>query len=139
MGVNMTFRGKIQEANIFANQQKYVKYLKPYEVFMANIEAGNAESLSANMIWGVARLVIAFGDNLQDDVFKEKVGQHSARSLSRIAKERNAGTRGYAEAMLDIYNRMMKKGALKWSRLHAITSGSARSGTTNTWHSGTTP
>lgn len=29
------------EANIFANQQKYVKPLTPYEVFVANIEAGN--------------------------------------------------------------------------------------------------
>ena len=29
------------EADIFANQQKYVKALSPYEIFMANIEAGN--------------------------------------------------------------------------------------------------
>jgi len=33
------------EADIFANQQKYVKTLQPYEVFMANIEAGNDEQL----------------------------------------------------------------------------------------------
>lgn len=33
------------EADIFANQQKYVKSLQPYEVFMANIEAGNDEQL----------------------------------------------------------------------------------------------
>ena len=29
------------EADIFANQQKYVKPLTPYEIFIANIEAGN--------------------------------------------------------------------------------------------------
>ena len=33
------------EADIFANQQKYVKSLQPYEVFMANIEAGNEAQL----------------------------------------------------------------------------------------------
>lgn len=33
------------EADIFANQQKYVKPLIPYEVFMANIEAGNDDQL----------------------------------------------------------------------------------------------
>ena len=33
------------EADIFANQQKYVKPLSPYEVFIANIEAGNDQQL----------------------------------------------------------------------------------------------
>lgn len=33
------------EANIFANQQKYVKALTPYEIFQANIEAGNDKQL----------------------------------------------------------------------------------------------
>ena len=33
------------EADIFANQQKYVKSLVPYEVFTANIEAGNNTQL----------------------------------------------------------------------------------------------
>lgn len=33
------------EADIFANQQKYIKRLIPYEIFIANIEAGNDEQL----------------------------------------------------------------------------------------------
>ena len=33
------------EADIFANQMKYVKPLRPFEVFMANIEAGNDKQL----------------------------------------------------------------------------------------------
>ena len=33
------------EADIFANQMKYVKPLVPYEVFMANVEAGNNKQL----------------------------------------------------------------------------------------------
>ena len=38
------------EADIFANQQKYVKSLQPYEVFMANIEAGNEAQLMIRSI-----------------------------------------------------------------------------------------
>ncbi len=34
-----------READIFANQMKYVKPLLPYEIFMANIEAGNDKQL----------------------------------------------------------------------------------------------
>lgn len=34
------------EADIFANQMKYVKALLPYEIFMANIEAGNDKELN---------------------------------------------------------------------------------------------
>ena len=34
-----------QEADIFANQMKYTKALAPYEIFMANIEAGNDKQL----------------------------------------------------------------------------------------------
>ncbi|MGI6156747.1 MAG: DUF6551 family protein, partial [Enterococcus lemanii] len=33
------------EANIFANQLKYTKPLLPYEIFMANVEAGNDKQL----------------------------------------------------------------------------------------------
>lgn len=33
------------EADIFANQMKFVKALKPYEVFMANLEANNQDQL----------------------------------------------------------------------------------------------
>ena len=33
------------EADIFANQMKFVKALQPYEVFMANIEAQNQDQL----------------------------------------------------------------------------------------------
>ena len=34
------------EADIFANQQKYVKPLSSYEIFIANIEAGNDDQLT---------------------------------------------------------------------------------------------
>lgn len=34
------------EADVIANQQKYVKSLAPYEIFMANIGAGNERQLT---------------------------------------------------------------------------------------------
>lgn len=164
-----------QEADIFANQLKYVKPLLPYEIFMANVEAGNDiqliikslvesyglfitsgkapggicavaclefiyhkfgfhvldrtirlsvgtwegddNSLTANMLKGIALLIVAFGDTMKDDVFKEKVGTFSSKEISRTAKERKAGSQGYAEAMLIAYNKKMKA-PLKWSKLY---------------------
>lgn len=152
-----------READIFANQMKYAKALSPYEIFMANIEAGNdkqllikslvesyhlvissrmspggicaiatlegihdkygfhildrtlrlligawegvPKSFSANMLNGTARLVFCYEEELKDDVFKEKLGAVSLKELSRTARERSAGSRGYAEAMLQIYNK----------------------------------
>ena len=41
-GINYVFNG---QHTIFANQMKYVKPLLPYEIFMANIEAGNDKQL----------------------------------------------------------------------------------------------
>ena len=166
-----------QEADVFANQQKYVKKLLPYEIFMANIEAGNdkqliikalvesfdlritgnaapgtvccvstleeiynkygydvlqralrlcvttwegePDSLTANILRGITRLIYAFGDDLKDEIFKEKVGRCSAREISRLARERKAGSVGYAEAMLIQYNRKNgNNAALKWAALY---------------------
>lgn len=153
-----------------------VRPLKPYEIFMANIEAGNEQqlvikrlvesyslsigptkaygmicavatleriytkygyhvldrtlrlcvgtwegdidSLGANVLAGVARMVVAFGDQLRDETFKERVGFMSVRQLSRIAKERGAGSLCYAEAMLVAYNRKCKY-TLRMTKLHS--------------------
>ncbi len=164
------------EADVFANQQKFVKGLAPYEIFMANIEAenetqmaikslvesygltisktkapgmicavsslefiykkygfhvldrsirlcvgaweGETGSLSSGILKGIAILIAAFGDGLRDDVFKEKVGAYSSREISRLAKERKAGSMGFAEAMMIAYNRKVKKG-LSWAKLYS--------------------
>ena len=168
-----------QEADIFANQLKYVKPLLPYEIFIANVEAGNDDqliikslvesyglsisnrkipngicavacleyiyrsfgfhvldrtlrlcigtwegdynSLSSNMLKGIAQLIVAFGDLLKDDIFKEKVGTFSAKDIGRTAKERKAGSLGYSESMLLAYNKKTKA-PLKWSKLYKIKS-----------------
>lgn len=156
------------EADVFANQQKCVKPLSPFEIFLANIEAenelqtaikalvesygltigkakgpgvicavssleliyrnhgfhvldrtlrlcagtweGEPNSLCSGILKGIAKLVIAFGDDLKDDVFKEKVGSYSSRDICRTARERKAGATGYAEAMLIAYNYKSRRG-----------------------------
>lgn len=172
------------EADIFANQQKYVKPLLPYEIFMANIEAGSdkqliirdlvesyglkissktapghicavatlesiydrygyhvldrvlrlmvgtwegvTQSLSANMLNGLARLVYAYGDNLKEDMFKDKLSRISIKELVRSASERRVGSLGFAEAMLIFYNKKTHATALKWDLLYATKMGKGR-------------
>jgi len=167
----------MHEADIFANQQKFVKKLSAYEIFVANIEAdsdnqiivkkivescglkitstrclggicavtcleqifenhgyhvldrtlklvvntweGDMVSLAANMIRGIAYLVVVFGDSLRDEAFAERVGSISAREIVRTAKDRRAGSLGYAEALLNVYNKKTKAG-LSMQKLYEL-------------------
>ena len=150
------------EADIFANQMRFVKSLQPLEIFMANIEAGNDEqiiirdlvesfgltigsqkahgvicaiatvesiyrdygyhvlsrvlrliigawegdcnSFSGSIMKAVAKLVVVYKNVLDDEVFKERLGAVSLKTLARTAKERRPGMLGYAEAMVIEYN-----------------------------------
>ena len=79
---------------------------------------GESASLTSSMLRGVALLIITFEDSLKDDVFAERVGTISAREIARTAKERRAGSIGYAETMLLMYNKKTKS-TLSMTRLHA--------------------
>lgn len=167
------------EADIFANQMKFVKRLQPYEIFKANVEAGNdvqliiqglvesyglkigskrtpgvicavttleniyltygyhvlsrvlrlivgtwegdINSFSSNMLNAVARLVTAFDETLNDELFKDRVGNISVKQLVRAAKDRQPGSAGLAEAILAEYNGKKKNpaGRLSISKLRA--------------------
>ena len=61
-------------------------------------------SLSANFLKAIARIIAVFGGALREDIFKEHVGRCSVKSIIRTAKERRPGVLGYAEAMLIAYN-----------------------------------
>lgn len=151
-----------EEAHIFADQQKHVKNLVPYETFIAHIEAGDEKqkmieatvksyglnitnsqaingicaistlekiydrygqkildstlrlaiatwegetnSLSGNVLMGIAKILVAYGDSLREDVFKDHVGKMSVKSIIRTARERRPGALGYSEAMMLAYN-----------------------------------
>ena len=57
------------------------------------------------MLNGVARVISTFGDSLKDDLFIERVGKVSIKELARTAKDRRAGSLGYAEAIVIFYNK----------------------------------
>ena len=81
---------------------------------------GDENSFSANILNGITRLVYTFGDQLNDEVFKERVGALSIKQLVRMSKERCPGSMGYAEAMLLEYNGKKKNISqrLSMNKLH---------------------
>ena len=161
------------EADIFANQMKYVKNLQPLEIFNANIEAKNEEQLiikdlvesyglkiggkkepgdiyavsalqnifrkynyhvldrtlsiiiatwegdsysfSANILNAVAKLIVTYKEELDDEIFKDRLGSISIRQLIREAKDFHAGSLGFAEAMVIEYNGKKKNAENKLS------------------------
>ena len=154
------------EAHVFADQQRYVKTLVPYEIFMAHIEAqdqkyliirdlvesydleiantkapgticavstleqiydnfgyhvldrtlrlcvgtweGEINSFSGNILNAIARMVVIYGDAMDDEVFRDHVGKYTVKTIGRTAKDRRPGALGYAEAMLIAYNAKCK-------------------------------
>lgn len=77
---------------------------------------GEVDSLSSNILKGIAKLIVAYGDNLNDEQFVDRLSKVSVRELIRTAKDRHAGTQGYAEAMLLQYNKRLKY-PLRWTSL----------------------
>ena len=70
---------------------------------------GEPISLTSGMLKGIAMLISAYGDSLDDETFKEHVGKYSAKAISRNAKDRRPGTIGFAEALVIVYNGQKKK------------------------------
>ena len=162
---NLTYE---EEAHIFAEQQKHVKALIPYEMFVAHVEAGDNKqvminylinsvyhlkiantykpgsicavsaleyiydkygyeildrtlrltlgtwegdrvSLTSGILKGVAQVIAAYGDSLNEEIFKDHLGRVSAKAISRTARDRRPGTIGFAEALVLVYNGKTKK------------------------------
>ena len=80
---------------------------------------GESKSYSANMLYGVSRLICSYGDTLNDEIFKEKLGRISIRELSRTARDRRAGSLGYSEAMVIEYNKKNAAHALRFEQLYS--------------------
>ena len=69
---------------------------------------GEMYSLSGNTLNAVARLIAAYGDALNEETFKERLGLVSMKTIIRTARERRPGSLEYAEAMLVFYNKKCK-------------------------------
>ena len=82
---------------------------------------GDSNSFSANIMNDVAKLCVVFKDQLNDEVFSEKLGAVSIKQLTRTAKERRPGSMGFAEAMVIEYNGKKKTtaGKLFLNKLYA--------------------
>jgi hypothetical protein len=79
---------------------------------------GEPKSFTANMLKGLARFLNAYRDRISDDMFKDKLGEVSIKELTKTAKERRAGSLGFAEAMLIVYNKRLKP-PLPWNDLYS--------------------
>ena len=66
----------------------------------------------------IAKTFLFYASAMIQTMFVEKVGRFSAKDISRTAKERRAGSLGYAEAMLLAYNRKMRY-PLRWGKLYS--------------------
>ncbi len=156
------------EAHVFAEQQKHIKALVPFEVFKAHVEAGDSKqvminhlitnvyklkisnnsrpgcisaisalefiydkynyeildrtlrlalgtwegetlSLTSGILKGIAQIINAYGESLNEESFKDHVGRVSPKAISRIARDRHPGTIGYAEALILAHNKQNKK------------------------------
>ena len=69
---------------------------------------GDVNSFSANMLSAIARLIFTYDNELNDELFKEKLGERSIKEITRSAHERSSGSLGFAEAILCFYNKKMK-------------------------------
>ncbi|MCR5278582.1 MAG: hypothetical protein K6E19_03990, partial [Lachnospiraceae bacterium] len=121
---NLSVSSKIAPGNICAVSALEFIYDKyGFDILTSVLELiimtweGEVKSFSANMMKGVARLIFCFGDQIKPEIFKEKLGSVSVKEISKVAKERRAGSLGYAEAMLLFYNKRQKRG-LHWSMLY---------------------
>ena len=65
---------------------------------------GEKNSFSRGMLTGLALIIVAYGDDINEDAFRDKVGQISVKQIMRTAKERSGGSRGFAETMMIAYN-----------------------------------
>ncbi len=87
---------------------------------------GEQKSFSANMLNGVARLLYAYGEDIKEDSFRDRLSGVSIKELTRTAKERRAGSLGFAEALLFYYCKHMRK-PLPWSDLYVTKREKAKS------------
>ena len=79
---------------------------------------GENYSLSGSVLMGLARIITTYGDALDENVFKEQLGKMSVKAIIRAAKERQSGTLGYSEAMMNVYNGKKNKHRLSIRALY---------------------
>ena len=70
---------------------------------------GEPQSLSGSVLKGIALLIKTYGEDVNDEVFKERLGSYSIKEICRLAKDLRHGSIGYAEALLIYYYKRTRK------------------------------
>lgn len=100
-------------AAIKAIQAIYDKY--GYEILDRTLRLalgtweGDKLSLSSGMLKGIAQVITAYGESLNEEAFIDHVGRITPKAISRTAHDRHPGTIGFAEALILAYNKQTKK------------------------------
>lgn len=129
-GINYVYDGQHTVEIVGTVEKIYDKYgfetlNRVFQLIVATWE-GDQNSLSSSMLNGVARIVDAYQDKLRDNVFAQKLGMVSPKEIIRNARERRSGSLGFAEVMVQYYNKKCKYGlpyeALRSSRSRPLES-----------------
>ena len=81
---------------------------------------GESASFAGNIMRGIARIVVCYGDTLDYQAFAERLGHISVKEIVRSARERNNGIIGYAETMISYYNKKARGSSLPWAKLYNL-------------------
>ena len=86
--------------------QKYGYHVlnRTFKALYRNLGGSETNSLSANMLNAVSKLIVTYNNILDEEQFREKLGSVSTKALIRTGKERRPGSFGLAEVMILIYN-----------------------------------
>ena len=79
---------------------------------------GESGSFSGSMIKAFAKMIVTYGDEMEEEAFKKNVGKYTVRTLVRRGKEIKPGILGLATALIDAYNDKKKKNILAPDRLY---------------------
>lgn len=69
------------------------------------------------MLKGIAILCDAYKDQINDELFIERIGRMPVKELIRKAKDRGVGAQSYAEVILMEYNKRTKQ-KLQYAKLY---------------------
>lgn len=81
---------------------------------------GDVDSLTASILKGVSIFIAAYGDKISDDMFRDKLSAVSPKEITRTAKERLSGAKGYAEAIFLAYTRKIKYCSLNINDIYNV-------------------
>lgn len=79
---------------------------------------GEVASFTGNMLRAIARIIACYQNRLDYKVFSEKLGYITLKEIIRSARERNNGYLGYAETIVNYYNKKNRINGLPITKLY---------------------